>query len=154
VSKWRGSNAAPQLRIALPAGAGADQLYVKLAADLKLVGLAAVRVGWADRADLRLIDAVASYPRAAWYFNQFNCANQRGLCSSEADKLFAEAADAPDPAKRTELMAQAEARLDEADVFIPFGPPVRWSLVRSRLAGFAANPLGYHPLMSLALLPK
>jgi hypothetical protein len=39
-------------------------------------------------------------------------------------------------------------------VFIPFGPPIRWSLVRGDITGFYPNRLGYHPLMPLALRPR
>jgi ABC-type transport system substrate-binding protein len=157
VAKWRSGKsgaAALQLRIAMPAGAGADQLFSGIASDLKQVGIDARRVATNEAADLRMVDSVASYPRAAWYFNQLSCASRRWLCSSEADKLYAEASATTDVAERATLMAQAEAKLTEANVFIPFGPPVRWSLVRSGTTGFALNRLGYHPLMPLALLPK
>jgi ABC-type transport system substrate-binding protein len=157
VAKWRSSKVGSgtlQLRIALPAGTGADMLFARLSDDLKQIGLATVRTGPGDAADLRFVDAVASYPRAAWYFNQFSCANHRWLCSSDVDKLIAAATAAPDAAARTELMTQAEVRLTEANIFIPFGSPVRWSMVRSGTTGFTVNSLGYHPLMPLALLPK
>ena len=59
-----------------------------------------------------------------------------------------------DPASRAALLARAEAKLTDANVFIPFGPPIRWSLVRGDTSGFVANRLAYHPLMPLALRPK
>ena len=55
--------------------------------------------------------------------------------------------------KRAELYAQAEAQLTVANAYIPFGVPIRWSLVSST-SGFAANRWGVHPLMPLAFIPK
>jgi peptide/nickel transport system substrate-binding protein len=39
-------------------------------------------------------------------------------------------------------------------VFIPFGPPIRWSLVRGSVTGFATNRWGMHPLMPMAMRPR
>jgi peptide/nickel transport system substrate-binding protein/oligopeptide transport system substrate-binding protein len=155
VARWRASKADPvRLRLAMPQGPGADILFARLAADLTRAGLTAVRVGENDAADLRMVDVVARYPRIGWFLGQFSCAGQRSLCSAEADALVDQAQAAPDPATRTSLLARAEARLTEANLFIPFGPPIRWSLVRGDTAGFVANRLGYHPLMPLAMRPK
>ncbi len=155
VQRWRGGRAeAIRLRIAMPKGPGADRIFARLADDFKLAGLEAVRVGEGDSADLRLVDAVARYPQAEWFLNQLNCAGQRGLCHSEADRDLAAAGRTADPAARSALLAQATAKLTDANVFIPFGPPMRWSLVRGDMTGFVANRLGYHPLMPLALRPK
>ncbi len=155
VTRWRGSKPGPvKLRLAMPQGPGADLLFARLAGDLAKAGLVAERVGEGDAADLRLVDAVARYPRAGWFLNQLSCGSQRSLCSAEADKITAEAGAAPDPAARAALLSRAEAKLTEANVFIPFGAPIRWSLVRGDTTGFVANRLGYHPLMPLALRPK
>lgn len=155
VTRWRGGKpGAVKLRLAMPQGPGADLLFKRLAADLAKAGLEAVRVGPADAADLRLIDAVARYALVSWFLNQLNCSSQRNLCSATADSLVAEAGDAPDAASRADLLASAEETLTEANVFIPFGPPIRWSLVRGDTTGFVANRLAYHPLMPLALRPK
>ncbi|MEO6717039.1 MAG: ABC transporter substrate-binding protein [Novosphingobium sp.] len=155
VARWRDGKAEPvHLRLALPQGPGADIMFARLAADLARVGLVAVRVGLDEAADLRLIDAVARYPRIGWFFNQLSCEGQRSLCSDEADALADQADSAPDPATRSALLSRAETKLTEANVFIPFGPPIRWSLVRGDTTGFVANPLGYHPLMPLAMRPK
>ena len=51
-------------------------------------------------------------------------------------------------------LAEAEAELTAANIFIPFGPPLRWSLVRGSVAGFESNGWGIHPLAPLALTPK
>jgi peptide/nickel transport system substrate-binding protein/oligopeptide transport system substrate-binding protein len=155
VARWRAGKSDPvRLRLAMPQGPGADIMFARLAADLAKAGLTAKRVGEGDAADLRLFDAVARYPRIGWFLGQLSCESLRSLCSAEADALAGQAYDAPDPATRAALLARAEAELTEANVFIPFGPPIRWSLVRGDVTGFAANRLGYHPLMPLAMRPK
>ena len=83
-----------------------------------------------------------------------SCAARRGLCNSDADRRAAEAQATADPTARAALLAEAEAELTTANVFIPLGPPVRWSLVRGDTTGFAPTRLGYHPLMPMALRPK
>ena len=138
----------------MPRGPGADRLFTALARDLVAIGLVADRVGAAEAADLRLVDAVARYPRAGWFLNQLSCDIQKGVCSAEADRLAGEASGATDPAARAALLAEAEAVLTETNSFIPFGAPIRWSLVRGSTTGFGLNRLGYHPLMPLALRPK
>jgi len=52
--------------------------------------------------------------------------------------------------RRNAMIAEAEARITAANLFIPFGPPIRWSLVRGNVEGFAPNNWGWHPLMPLA----
>ena len=103
---------------------------------------------------MRLIDDVARYPHVTWFLNRLNCNVQRGLCSKQADDRVADAQKAQSPATRTELLAQAEAALTMANVFIPFGTPIRWSLVRGDAKGFSPNRWGWHPLMPMALLPS
>jgi ABC-type transport system substrate-binding protein len=155
VTRWRAGKTMPvKLRLAMPQGPGADIVFARLAADLAKVGLNAERVGEEETADLRLIDSVARYPRIGWFLNQLSCVSQRSLCSADADKLAEEADDTPDTGTRAALLTRAEAKLTEANVFIPFGPPIRWSLVRGDTTGFAVNRLGYHPLMPFALRPK
>ena len=51
-------------------------------------------------------------------------------------------------------LADAEAELTKANVYIPFGAPIRWAMVRGDVAGFAANRWNVHPLMPLAQRPK
>jgi ABC-type transport system substrate-binding protein len=143
-----------QLRIAMPQGPGADRLFARVSDDLGQIGVKATRVAEGSAADLRLVEVVARYAGVQWYFNQFACANQRWVCSPEADKLVISAHQTSDAAERDKLLAEAEAKLAASSVFIPFGPPVRWSLVRNGTTGFAVNRYGYHPLMPLALLPK
>ncbi len=144
----------PRLRIALPAGPGSDVLFEQLAKDFEAIGVEAVKVRENAAADLRLVDTVARYVRAGWFLNQLSCANVRVLCSANADRLAGQALLEPDPAKRADLFAQAEAQLTIANTFIPFGVPIRWSLVSGQTTGFMPNPWNVHPLMPLAMLPK
>ncbi len=144
----------PVLRIALPTGSGADVLFARLRADFAAVGVGAERTAWNAPADLRLVDAAARFARAAWYFGQFSCETGRDPCSLNADTKAAAASTEPNPGKRAALLEDAEAALTLANVYIPLGNPVRWSLVRGGQAGFAVNPRGWHPLVPLALSPK
>lgn len=154
VTAWHAAHPGPlRLRIALPAGIGGTMLFARLRDDLGQVGITAERAGEADAADLRLLDAVARYAGASWYLNQLSCAAQR-VCSESADALVSAARAAPSEAERADLLAEAEATLTAANVFIPFGAPIRWSLVRGEAAGFAANRWGVHPLMPMAARPK
>lgn len=152
VARWavrHGPSAA--LTIALPEGAGADVLFARLAADFQALGVPLRRVGGGGPADLQLIDMVARYPSPGWYLNQLSCAAKRGLCDAGADGLAEAARISPDPARRAELQRQALVRLDQAQVFLPLGNPVRWSLVRDTVQGFTPNPAGIHPLMAMAV---
>ena len=154
VAQWRGARSAPVVRIALPAGPGADLLFRQLEADFKAIGVIARRVGPEAETDLRLIDAVATYAAAPWFFNRLSCTASRAVCSPAADKLAAEALAEPDAVKRAELSSQVEAQLTMANGYIPLGVPVRWSLVAGPVTGYAVNRLAVHPLMSLAMLPR
>ncbi len=142
------------IRIAMPDGTGGMILFERLAQDLKLIGIDARKVKEAAPADLRLIDVVARYPRMNWYFNQLSCAASLGICSKEADSDVAASQAVPDPAREAGLLAQAEVELTNANVFIPFGPPIRWSLVRGDAVGYAENRSGFHPLMPMAARPR
>ena len=158
VNRWRaaqpGAPTPVRLRLALPRGRGGDILFSRLRTDLSAIGIEAEQVGPDDEAELRLVDAVARYPRVAWFMNQLSCLAERGLCNEDADRMAVQAQRASDPAIRAELLADAETALTKANVFIPFGPPIRWSLVRGDAHGFAANRWNIHPLMPMALLPK
>ena len=154
VAQWKAAGRGQvTLRVALPAGPGADLLFARLNGDLKVIGLLVERVGLGADADLRLVDRIARYDRPAWFFNQLSCANARAVCSAAADQLVAEAQAEPGLVKRAELYAQAEAQLTMANGYVPFGVPIRWSLVSST-NGFAPNRWGVHPLMPLAFIPK
>jgi ABC-type transport system substrate-binding protein len=154
VAAWRGSKPAPVLRLALPGGPGTDLLFERLTIDFRSVGLDLRRVGLTAAADLRLVDIVARYPRSDWFLNQLSCTNARGLCDSAADGIAARARVQPDPVKRREMQAEAEARLTKTNGFIPLGAPVRWSLIGGDVTGFAPNRWNIHPLLALAMIPK
>ena len=143
-----------RLRIWLPEGEGSRTLLARLAGDFGTIGVTVERIAEAKAADLMLVDDVARYPRAAWFLNRLSCAARRGLCSLEADARVTEAAKTNSVPERAALLTEAEAELTTANVFIPFGTPIRWSLVRGSVDGFAANAWGWHPLMPLARLPK
>lgn len=154
IRRWEaGHRAFPRLAIAMPEGPGADRLFARLAADFGSVGVPLARVAAGVAADLQVIDIVARYDRPEWYLAQFTCAARRGLCSAAADARLAEVLAENAPEKRAPLLAEAEAELTSANVFIPLGQPVRWSLVRGATPGFAANPAGFHPLPPLAQRP-
>lgn len=155
IARWHAQHPQPHgqqpgLRIALPAGPGADALFVRLSADFAAIGITLLRAAEKD-ADLRLIDAVARYARPEWYLDQLSCAAARGLCSSAADARLADARAASDPALHAALLAEAEAELTAANVYIPLGNPIRWSMVRDDVTGFAVNAQAFHPLLPLAL---
>jgi peptide/nickel transport system substrate-binding protein/oligopeptide transport system substrate-binding protein len=112
------------------------------------------RVGEAAPADLRLVDSVARYSGAGWFFTQLGCAARPKACSGAADAGYAAATIVADPAARARQLAEAEAQLMAANTFIPFGPPLRWSLAAPGTIGFSPNRWGFHPLLPLALRPR
>jgi hypothetical protein len=65
--------------------------------------------------------------------------------------LLTAAREAPVPAQRSALLLQAAGRIDDAQLFIPFAAPVRWSLVNNRVLGFAGNRYARHTLTDLEL---
>jgi hypothetical protein len=50
-----------------------------------------------------------------------------------------------DPVARATLFAEAEAALTLTNVYIPFGSPLRFSLVRAGVDGFAGNAWAFIP---------
>lgn len=143
-----------KVTIWLPAGPGSDILFERIASDFRTIGVASERSRSFAAADLRLVDDVARFPRARWFLNRLSCVTRRGLCDPEVDAIVAEAARVVDASQRSAVLGEAEARLTQANLFIPFGTPIRWSLVRGNVAGFAPNAYAWHPLMPLAWLPK
>lgn len=154
VRRWAENDQSPQLRIALPATPGADLLFSLLASDLQAIGIRLQRVGETASADIRVIDEVARYQRPGWYLRQLACGVRPGPCSPAADRLLAEAVASSDPASRAALLAEAEAELTATNSFVPFGPPIRWALLRRGLGGFTPNRWGVHPLIAFAIAPK
>lgn len=145
--------ARPEVRLALPDGPGADLLFRRLSEDFAAVGVSLAKAPPGTAADFQIIDSVAVSSRTEWYLRQFSCA-VRKLCSPAADALLAAAEDAPDPQKRAELLERSLSALNGSNIYIPLGTPVRWSLVRDDVIGFAPNSTGYHPLAPLARVQK
>jgi peptide/nickel transport system substrate-binding protein/oligopeptide transport system substrate-binding protein len=155
VAAWTGAgNPAPLVRVALPATPGGTIVFDRLRADLGAIGIEVSRVGERAPAELRWFDAVARYGRAAWFLDQLSCAAGRPVCSREGDAHLAQARADPASLERAALLAQAEREITAANGFIPFARPLRWSLVRGDVAGFATNPWAVHPLLPLALAPR
>ena len=150
--------APPQVRIALPPGPGADLLFARLRTDFAAIGVVAVRVDAQDKPDLTLVDVVARYARPAWFLNRFNCHVQHALCDSGTDALMDAVRVTADAPTRARLLAEAEASLTATNVFIPLAAPLRFALVSGDVGSdadaFATNPIGWHPLMPMALKPK
>ena len=138
----------------MPDGPGSQLVLAHLTADFAAIGVGLNRVPEGTRAELRLVDSVARYGRATWFLNQLACAVQKAVCSPVGDDLLAQARRAVDPRQRAALLGQAEGEITAANGFIPIARPLRWSLVRSGVTGFALNPWGWHPLPPLAMLPK
>lgn len=155
IARWRSQGRQPApIRIALPAGPGSDELFAHLAADLRAIGLDSRQVGANAPADLRLLDVVARYPMSLWFLHQFDCRVRAGLCNSAVDALVMRALEQPDPAIRADRLADAEAALTRANVFVPIAPPLRWSLVSGNVSAFSPNRWNVHPLMELAAVPR
>ena len=155
VERWReGRDQAPRLRVALPSTPGSGLLFARLRDDFAAVGITARQVGEDEAADLRVIDQVARYPRAQWFLGQLACGVRPGPCSPAADRLAAEARAAADPRERAALLAEAEAELTLANVYVPLGPPVRWTLTRRGLSGLTPNRWAVHPLIAFAVAPR
>lgn len=160
IAAWRqqfddGDLAQPAVvTIALESGPGWSQLFDDLSLQLASVGIRLQRVSDARDADLVLIDRVARYPAPRWFLNQFNCSLGQGLCDEDVDALVELAMADRDPVMRARRLAQAEAELTLANVYIPIGSPLRWSLVRGTVDGFEANVYAYHPLPEMAEIPR
>jgi oligopeptide transport system substrate-binding protein len=138
----------PVIRVAVPAGPGADLLLRELVRDWGAIGLSVERASAPAAADVALIDEVAPSSAPAWFVRRFRC-GVVALCDAEADKLMDAARQMPIPGQRYALLAQASARIDDAQLFIPITAPVRWSLVSGRVQGFAGNRYARHTLTEL-----
>lgn len=153
IQSWQAANGKVRaLRIALPRGPGSRMLFARLRADLAAIGLSAERVTYGQPADLRLIDQLADMSSPAWYLEQLSC-EFAPVCSAEADALVVQAQQSTDRDERMRLLGEAELKLQELRNFIPLANPLRWSLPRNGLLGFAANSRGLHPLQYLGRDP-
>jgi oligopeptide transport system substrate-binding protein len=129
-------------------------LFRELATQLATIGVRLERVSEGSAADLVLVDRVARYAEPRWFLNQFNCTLRSGLCDGDADFLVEQAMAEIDPVARAALIAEAEATLTLANVYIPFGSPLRFTLVRGDVDGFEGNAWAFHPLPPLAVIPR
>jgi ABC-type transport system substrate-binding protein len=157
VAAWRGGagkGKPPTLSIAFADEPGFAMLFNELAAQLLQVGIVLERVGPEEPSDLVLVDRIARYAEPRWFLNQFNCTLRRGLCDPDADAAVEAALTTPDAQGRADALAHAEALLTAANVYIPIGAPLRWSMVRGTVDGFAANAWAWHPLPDMATIPK
>ena len=160
VAAWRAANEGAEARLSVALGEkagalpGLDTLYSQLASQLASIGVTLERVPEAAEADLVLVDDVARYAAPTWFLNQFHCSLRRGLCNEDVDQLVEQIAGVANTDARATLLAEAEARLTVSNIYIPFGQPLRWSLVRSGVEGFAANQWAFHPLPPLAQLSR
>jgi len=155
VRAWQArSGEAPVVRLSLGDAPGDTNLLTDLAAQFATIGVRLVRAERLADADLVLVDEVARYGDPRWFLNQFNCSLRRGLCNQGADRLVAAAQGTIDHTERARLLADAESALLAANIYVPIGAPLRWSLVRGSVTGFAPNAYAFHPLPPLAELPK
>lgn len=149
ISRWREANGdVPALRIALPPGPGARLLYKLVATDLQRIGVPSHQVAFDGKADLRLIDEVATYDSARWYLGRISCARDIA-CSPVAEERLTQAAQAATPETVQARLAEAEALAVAHNGYIPLGAPVRWSLVARPLTGFQPSTRARHPLNHL-----
>jgi ABC-type oligopeptide transport system substrate-binding subunit len=154
IQSWQSANGAVRpLRIAMPKGPGSRILFARLKSDFAAIGLTAERVSYGQQEDLRLIDQTADMTSPAWYLEQLSC-RVTTICSSDVDALVAQAQRLDDRTERMQKLAEAELKLQQLRNFIPLANPVRWSLPRDGLLGFAANARGWHPLQYLGRDPK
>jgi peptide/nickel transport system substrate-binding protein len=138
----------PVIEVALPPGPGADLLLNQLKHDWGAIGLTVEQAQSPAAADFALIDEVAPSTSSAWFVRHFRC-EAAPICDPQADQLMDAARQTPVPAQRYALLSQAAARVDELQLFIPIAAPVRWSLVSTRVQGFAGNRYARHTLTDL-----
>lgn len=145
ISRWKIQHEGQDftLTISLPDGPGMDILFAALRAQYRQAGITLHRVE--KGADISLIDEVAPYDSAAWYLGRLSCA-RAVHCDPEAEELLKASRTAPTMEERLQILGQAEPLIAAHEGFIPIATPVRWSLVRRRLDGFAPSPRAEHPL--------
>ena len=154
IASWQAaSGEQAHLTIGMPVGPGSDLLFRQISSDLTTIGVQSTMIEAGRGADLELHDRVARYASPRWFLNQFNCSIRSGPCSAEADELVAESLGITDLNEKATLLARAEIELQDASVFIPFGAPIRWALVRGNVEGFVENRWGLHPLFPLSEPP-
>lgn len=154
IAAWvASSEEAAAVTIAMPPGPGSVLLYRRIEADFAAIGVTTSLVALGEPADLELIDRTARFASPRWFLNQFHCEIRPGPCAIIADDLVAQSLTENNAKLKAEILARAELALEDEGVFIPFGAPIRWSLVRSDVTGFEENPWGIHPLFPLSGAP-
>jgi peptide/nickel transport system substrate-binding protein len=142
----------PTIRLALPDGPSGDLLLQELSRDWGALGLTVERADGGVDPDLILVDQVAPSASPSWFVRRFRC-GVVPVCDPQADALMDAARQALIPAQRYALLGQAAARIDDMQLFLPITAPVRWSLVSSRVQGFAGNRYARHTLTDLQQQP-
>lgn len=152
INSWKSQNdGSAVVRVAMPNGPGSEQLFGQLRRDWEAIGVEAQLVPSDEKAaDLVLLDRTARFASPRWFLNQFHCEIRLGPCAEKADDLVEQSLQEVNPKLKAEMLALAELELEDAAIFIPFGTPIRWSLVRSDVAGFEDNIWGLHPLFPLS----
>lgn len=138
----------PEIKVALPQGAGSRLLMAALADDWRRIGISARIARPGEVADLRLIDEVAPQSTALWYLTRLSC--ERGVpCSEPAETAIKAAFTAANIAERESAIAEADAALATTQPYIPIALPLRWSLVGPQLTGWRATAFAVHSLRHL-----
>jgi ABC-type transport system substrate-binding protein len=152
ISAWRSENADEEavITVGMPPGPGSDLIFNEIASAWAAIGVRAVQTLPGAGAELEWRDTLARYSGARWYLNQFNCEVALGLCSEDADALVAASLDVIEPRAKAQMLSEAHNALIEENVFISFGQPLRWTLVRGSVSAYASNPWGLHPLFPLS----
>jgi len=146
IDNWRTDNGKIEdIRIAIPAGPGGDILFARIKTDLAEIGINALKTTYDADADLRLIDRIAELSSPLWYLSQLSC-KKTIICDEEADDLVNVARGTSNLIERSQLLAAAERIIQKKRNFIPIAYPTYWSVARTGLLGFSANPRGLHHL--------
>lgn len=98
---------------------------------------------------------VADYPDPNTFLDMFqtgNENNQTGWSNAEYDRLIQSAAAEGDPAKRMEILREAEAILLEEQPIIPIYVRVTKNLVKPHVRGFFNNVQDEHPLKLMEIV--
>lgn len=151
IAQWQSAaGQEPLVRVRLRKAPGNDELFNQIEQSWSAIGVKAIRVTAQGPADLELRDKTARYSSPRWFLNQFNCRLRAGLCSTVADDLVEASLELRDPRAKSRALVDAHAALLADEVFIPFGAPVRWSLVRGTIEAYEPNPWALHPLFPLS----
>ncbi len=137
------SGGSARIKLALPEGPGARLLFASLSADWKRVGITAERALEGQSADLILIDEVAPVSSAIWYLTRLGCGT--GIrCREEQTAAIATIMAERDPARKRQLIANADSALVATNFYIPLALPMRWSLVGTSMTGWRPSSFASH----------